>query len=411
MASIDRFDTHSVSQESNSDHHNQGLEDLTDEQIQSQMEEILRINQMLTIENDILEKYHKKIEPFYLATIAGTSSSSLTTTPSGSMYDLSGGQQPQQQQTGGRYRKRSKSRSTQGDFRMRLTADQKCEIASKEIEELREESRKANEESEKNLDSYKAILEEADLRINEIKIEIHEFERNVLKAGYNPMNKKIAAEKLIKYFEDRMKERDTLVDKLKLKNESMRKRKQKLKAELKEKEEMGEVLHEVDFRQLKIENKQYMAKIDEKNTEMIKLKKMVGVVTQALNFKKKQLSLCLKEYDSLLNDIKSREKLLKNIETETKTVHKEHFKEESKNKKLRGQLENYKVPEVSDYVNAEDYLYNLQKELKVWERKVEIAEMALKINKQSWQQIRANADEGAPFGRKQYNNTLSGSAY
>lgn len=161
---------------------------------------------MLTIENEILEKYHKKIEPFYLATIAGTSSSSLTTTPSGSMYDLSGGQQPQQQ-TGGRYRKRSKSRSTQGDFRMRLTADQKCEIASKEIEELREESRKANDESEKNLDSYKAILEEADIRINEIKIEMHEFERNVLKAGYNPMSKKIAAEKLIKYFEDRMKER------------------------------------------------------------------------------------------------------------------------------------------------------------------------------------------------------------
>lgn len=71
----------------------------------------------------------------------------------------------------------------------------------------------------------------------------------------------------------------------------MRKRKQKLKAELKEKEEMGEVLHEVDFRQLKIENKQYMVKIDEKNSEMIKLKKMVGVVTQALNFKKVNIYL------------------------------------------------------------------------------------------------------------------------
>lgn len=49
---------------------------------------------------------------------------------------------------------------------------------------------------------------------------------------------------------------------------------------------MGEVLHEVDFRQLKIENKQYMAKIDEKNNEMIKLKKMVGLVTQTLNYRK-----------------------------------------------------------------------------------------------------------------------------
>ncbi|CAF0715043.1 unnamed protein product [Brachionus calyciflorus] len=414
MASIDRFDTHSVSQESTSDHHNQGLEDLTDEQIQNQIDEILRVNQMLTIENQIFDKYYKKIEPFFLATIAGTSSSSLTTTPSGSMYDLSGGQQ-QQPSTGGRYRKRSKSRSTQGDFRMRLTADQKCDIASKEIDELREESRKANEESEKNLDSYKAILEEADLRINEIKIEMHEFERDVLKAGFNPLNKKIVAEKLLKYFDDRMKERDTLIDKLKLKNESMRKRRQKLKAELKEKEEMGEVLHEVDFRQLKIENKQYMAKIDEKNTEMIKLKKMVGLVTQTLNFRKKQLNQYLKEYDSILNDIKSREKLLNNIETETKTVRTEHSKEETKNRKLRGQLENYKVPEVSDYVNAEDYLYNLQKELKVWERKVEIAEMALKINKQSWIQIKSDASEAIGFGQKQFNNNsnnqLSNSAF
>lgn len=53
-----------------------------------------------------------------------------------------------------------------------------------------------------------------------------------------------------------------------------------------QKEELGEVLHEVDFKQLKIENKQYMAKIDEKNNEMIKLKKMVGMVTQTLNYRK-----------------------------------------------------------------------------------------------------------------------------
>lgn len=41
MTSIDRFDTHSVSQESTSDHHNQGLDDLNDEQIQNQLDEIL----------------------------------------------------------------------------------------------------------------------------------------------------------------------------------------------------------------------------------------------------------------------------------------------------------------------------------------------------------------------------------
>jgi hypothetical protein len=63
------------------------------------------------------------------------------------------------------------------------------------------------------------------------------------------------------------------------------------------------------------------------------------------------------------------------LENENEVVEKELRKEETKNRKLRGQLENYKVPEVNDYVNAEDFLYNLQNELKVWERKVDLAEV------------------------------------
>ncbi len=138
---------------------------------------------------------------------------------------------------------------------------------------------------------------------------------------------------------------------------------------------MGEVLHEVDFKQLKIENKQYMTKIDEKNNEMIKLKKMVGLVTQTLNYRKKQLNQAIKEYDTLLNEIKTRVSIQTKLQNETEIVEKELGKEEVKNKRFRSQLENYKVPEVNDYVNAEDFLYNLKNELKVWERKVEIAEV------------------------------------
>ena len=135
------------------------------------------------------------------------------------------------------------------------------------------------------------------------------------------------------------------------------------------------MLHEVDFKQLKIENKQYMTKIDEKNNEMIKLKKMVGLVTQTLNYRKKQLNQAIKEYDTILNEIKTRVSIQTKLQNETEIVEQELNKEETKNKKLRSQLENYKVPEVNDYVNAEDFLYNLQNELKVWERKVEIAEV------------------------------------
>lgn len=36
----DRYDSHSISQESSSEHHNLGLDDLTDEQIMNQLEDI-----------------------------------------------------------------------------------------------------------------------------------------------------------------------------------------------------------------------------------------------------------------------------------------------------------------------------------------------------------------------------------
>lgn len=57
-----------------------------------------------------------------------------------------------------------------------------------------------------------------------------------------------------------------------------------------QKEEMGEVLHEVDFNQLKIENSQYLEKIDERNQNLLQLKLMAGNVLQVLNTYK--VSIC-----------------------------------------------------------------------------------------------------------------------
>ena len=45
---------------------------------------------------------------------------------------------------------------------------------------------------------------------------------------------------------------------------------------------MGEILHEVDFQQLKIENTQYLEKIDEKNQDLLRLKLMAGNTLQVL---------------------------------------------------------------------------------------------------------------------------------
>lgn len=105
---------------------------------------------------------------------------------------------------------------------MKLTAEQKCDIAQRELEELRDEIEKLKDESEKILDNFrvgqqivliklkenfdkqalystyhkvrlmflhfchcKAVMEEADIRSAEVKKSSYEFERDIVKGAVN----------------------------------------------------------------------------------------------------------------------------------------------------------------------------------------------------------------------------------
>lgn len=74
-----------------------------------------------------------------------------------------------------------------------------------------------------------------------------------------------------------------MIEKIRLKNATLKAQKAKLSLQLKQKEEMGEVFHAIDFDQLTIENAQYQQKIDDRNTELLKLKNIAGISIQHLN--------------------------------------------------------------------------------------------------------------------------------
>ncbi|XP_052817565.1 coiled-coil domain-containing protein 113-like [Mya arenaria] len=372
MADTESVDTHDTSNEAGED----PLQDLTDEQLFQLVEDTIRANEVLATETHMFEKYLERVEPKDMGGVTpGTGA-----TPSQSSQDLVRRVD----------RKRSKSRSSNIDKSLRLSAEQKCDIAQREIEELREEIDKLKEESENVLDLYKAIMEEADLRLAETKKESYEFDRDIMKGSDKSNQGKVVAEKIVRYFEDRLRSRDTLIEKLRLKNSTLKVQKKKLHLQLKQKEEMGEVLHEVDFNQLRIENQQYLEKIDERNQDLLRLKQMTGSTTQVLNSYKKKLSTLTMESERLKSEITSRNDLLTRIDSETTVVEEERAKAERRNKKLRQQLADYRVPEVMEYVSEKADLYELQKKVKSWERKVDIAEMALRTHRKTWQQLKTS---------------------
>jgi histone deacetylase 6 len=67
-----------------------------------------------------------------------------------------------------------------------------------------------------------------------------------------------------------------MVEKLRLHTSAMRPRFVRVNQLLKQKEELGENLHLIDFEQLKIENKQLVEKTEQKNHSLFEMKKITG---------------------------------------------------------------------------------------------------------------------------------------
>lgn len=114
---------------------------------------------------------------------------------------------------------------------------------------------------------------------------------------------------------------------------------------------------------------------------------MAGNTLQVLNSYKKKLHTLTMEAERLESEISSRQELQSRIQNETQLVEVERAKAEQINKRLRKQLANFKVPDVMEYVAEKASLYDIQKKVKSWERKVDIAEMALRTHRKSWNQM------------------------
>ncbi|CAI9616568.1 unnamed protein product [Staurois parvus] len=221
----------------------------------------------LKAETEMFEKFCKRLDPKDLAPVA-VSEVGVSTLDFNQM----------------RSRRRSKSRSTISERLLSLSVDQKLELVLRELEDSKEEALRDAENADRILQGFKATMEEAEIRSIEIRKAVYEFERDIGKAAVSSKKGRgVTPEKVLRYMEEKTRARDSLVDKLRLKNAALKIQKKKLQMQLKQKEEMGEVLNEVDFQQLKIENAQFLERIDERNQDLLQLKLTAGETLQVLN--------------------------------------------------------------------------------------------------------------------------------
>ncbi|XP_078257814.1 cilia- and flagella-associated protein 263 [Rhinoraja longicauda] len=371
MASI--MDTDSISTMSET-RQSQNIQHMSDEELLALMGEISASNVAIQRENNMFEKYYDRMVP---------------------KEDIDEFQMSQDiaQLGQGRSRHRSRSRTAALERLLNLTADQKCTIAYRELEETKEMLAKLRNDSNHTVRNLQATLEEAECALADVKKAVDEFERDIATFSQGQKETTIVTETLFKYFEDKIHAKEILIDKLQLKNHAWKMLKAKMHQQLRLKEEAGELLREVDFHQLKIENTQFFRQIEQYNQDLLQLKVMTGQTQIVLNSYKRKLQKMLAETKQLLSEIKSRHELLQKIELETTEVEIDKAKAEELNKKFRNDISNYKVPGILEYVQETWNRFDLEKKVKTWERKVDIAELAHRSYSKTWEKIKRYSDQ------------------
>ncbi|NXS43155.1 CC113 protein, partial [Balaeniceps rex] len=323
-------------------------------------------NTLLRTEVEMFEKWYRKME------LGGPSLQLLSEThdaPPKLTQVLLRSQGSCRYWTRGRYKSKLHAAT---DYFVGLTVEQKCELAERELTEMKDEIQRMNEDSEQTLQNLAEPREEADVWWTDVKKAISDFEKDIINTISSEKGSIIASEKLLRYMEEKNRQRDLLREKLCLKNYLLKGYKKKLQQQLRQKEQMGETFREVCLQQLHVRNAQYQEKIDEKNQELLQLKLTSGKTVQVLNFYRRKLQDAMETSTSLMKDTSQTKELLEKIEREAALVEEQRAKAESVNRKLWKQLSDYSIPPVLSYVQKKMAVADLENSLKAWERKLAV---------------------------------------
>lgn len=164
------------------------------------------------------------------------------------------------------------------------------------IESLKKEMEREKIDTERKINELKYKCEVKEEMVEEERMKMTKFKKDTgLKAVYAQNGKKLTPKEVDFYLErERQKELDVIsfrIENIKLNNQL-----KKSEEETKQKENTGETkLEMIDFEQLKIENQTYNEKIEERNEELLKLRKKINNTVQISSHVKEKLQYVMAE--------------------------------------------------------------------------------------------------------------------
>eukprot|EP00794_Sanderia_malayensis_P008786 gene8786-9724_t len=196
-------------------------------------------------------------------------------------------------------------------------------FVSANLEELQNEEKRQEEEIRSLIEDLKLKCLERQEKVEDASDEYMKFKYDITKCSINSRSGKPLPIKDLEAFQAAETKKEQEVIQVRLENIKLKNRLRKKEQQLKAKEELAEGLHLIDFEQLKIENQTYNEKIEERNEEILKLRKKITTTVQVLTHLKEKLQFVQGEnceQRTSLEQIESTVAQKRDILTRTKQV-------------------------------------------------------------------------------------------
>ncbi|XP_012251840.1 coiled-coil domain-containing protein 113-like isoform X2 [Athalia rosae] len=371
----------------------QHLEDLTDDELRDVLEQTLQNNRYLQLENEIFERYLLRHDPQSVQAMAQVLDSAkhaqrvasqmipITSALSLNSERLERGTSLSGSSTltfTGSRRTITNQLIPKG---FRISISHRIEMARNEIEEMRKSLSEVETMGAKTRANLRAQMEEVELRIRETNEAKVELEENVVKNGVDPLTGRIPAEKFVRFMEEWLKAADGIIEKLRLKSASLKSQIGKVKHQLAQKEELGEILHPIDFEQLAIENHKYQQKIEKKNHHLLQMKKITGRCSLKLSNCKQKLAEQVATLKSIEKEIVHKQTQIEKFAAEEQATIIDSEKAAVQLRKITHLMDEYTVPGVIEFVKMQDELAEMQKTYKRLDRHLQLRQTAIRAQK------------------------------
>ena len=224
-----------------------------------------------------------------------------------------------------------------------------------------------------------ARLEEKEEKVESVREAFTNFKTEIAKAAENSRSGKPIPRKIIRQFEETELRKDEDVSKVRLRNINLKMQLRKLEGKLREKEQLADGLHLIDFEQLKIENQTLNEKIEERNEELHKLRKKTTTTVQVLTHIKEKL-----QFEKVQNEVLKKE--LATLDTELTSERDQLSKSKRVREKMRS--EGMALQSEQGFVSNDNLVQDFER------RKIEIREKSATVEQlhQKYEALMASID-------------------